>query len=238
MLTDQAGKFVSQREYPQLALLSVAFTADGLSVSGPDRPPLLIPFHLHASQSVLVAIWNDETEAYPVDDVANIWFSDYIGESLSLVVMPDHTHRPIRHSYFPGDTVSFADGYPMLLIGESSLDDLNSRLDIPLPMNRFRPNLVTRGNEAYSEDNWAEIKIGNEHVHGVSNCSRCAMTTINQETAERGVEPIKTLAEYRNVGKKVIFGRNLIPADIGWIHVGDEVEIVSFDAADASENEF
>jgi uncharacterized protein YcbX len=228
MLVDADGKFISQREFPKLALTSVRFEQDGIVVLAGGQEPLLVPFDLHASETINVRIWADETVAFPVDPVAAEWFSTYIGSPATLVVMPQNTVRPITPTFFPTDTVSFADEFPIMLLGENSLNDLNTRLDKPLPMNRFRPNIVTTGHDAFSEDTWADIKIGSEHIHGVYGCARCSMTTIDQETAERGIEPLKTLATFRKFGQKIIFGRDLIPETTGWIHVGDPVEVLSY----------
>lgn len=230
MLVDENGKFVSQREFPKLALTTVKIEPEGIIVIAPGQEPLLVPYHLHASEPIKVKIWADETEAYPVDTVTDAWFTNYIGAPVQLVVMPENTVRPITPAFFPTDTVSFADEFPIMLLGENSLKDLNTRLDKPVSMNRFRPNIVTEGHEAFSEDTWSDIKIGTETIHAVYGCARCAMTTIDQETAERGVEPLKTLATFRKFGQKVIFGRDLIPESTGWIHVGDEVEVLSYSA--------
>jgi uncharacterized protein len=146
---------------------------------------------------------------------------------LRLVVMQTDTQRLIRRQFIPGAIVSFADGYPILLIGQESLSDLNSRLDTPILMNRFRPNIVTVGAAAFEEDNWKEIHIGSEVMHGVSDCSRCMITTINQESAETSREPLRTLAGYRLVDQEIMFGRNIIPETTGCIHVGDSVQVLS-----------
>ena len=225
MLIDQQGKFVSQREYPKLALTTVAFSGDGLLVNAPGMSPLLVPFNLMSSVPTPVRVWNDRCEGRKVDDSADSWFSDYLANPVSLVVMPEFSRRPAKRAVHPDDELSFADGYPILLIGQSSLDDLNSRLETPILMNRFRPNIVVSEAEPYEEDGWVEFTIGTELLHGVSNCSRCVMTTIEQETATRNTEPLHTLAKYRLRGQKIIFGRNLIPGSTGWIHVGDEVLI-------------
>ncbi len=145
--------------------------------------------------------------------------------------MPEETKRKVNPLYAVRrfqDTVSFADGYPFLLIGESSLADLNSRLETPLPMNRFRPNLVVRGGEAFAEDRWKKIRVGERTFHVVRPCARCVITTVDQARGEKaGNEPLKTLATYRNKNGKVLFGQNLIAEGAGgMVKVGDQIEIL------------
>jgi uncharacterized protein YcbX len=123
--------------------------------------------------------------------------------------------------------VSFADGYPLLIIGQASLDGLNARLTEPLPMNRFRPNLVFTGGEPHEEDNWSDFRVGTISFRGVKPCGRCVMTTIDQQTAEKGGEPLKTLATYRKNGHKILFGQNLVALSTGKIRVGDRIELMS-----------
>jgi uncharacterized protein len=226
MLVDDNGRFISQREFPEIALLSVAFHGEGLIVTDPAGRQLLVPYYLKRSTSIIVKVWSDECEALSVDTAADEWFSEYLSTRVALVVMPDSTRRRSKGALTPEDIVSFADAYPIVLIGENSLADLNSRLDEPIMMNRFRPNLVTSGHQAFSEDTWQEISIGTERLHAVSNTGRCVMTNIVQETAKRMLEPLQTLATYRLSDQKIKFGRNLIPASFGWIHVGDEVEVI------------
>jgi uncharacterized protein YcbX len=148
--------------------------------------------------------------------------------------MPEETRRKVNYFYavHKDDTVSFADGYPFLLIGESSLGDLNARLENPVKMNRFRPNFVVSGAEAFAEDDWKQIKIGTTEFHVVKPCGRCVMTTIDQASGEKqGVEPLKTLASYRtpkrSINKKILFGQNLIAENVGEVvKIGDKVEII------------
>jgi uncharacterized protein YcbX len=121
--------------------------------------------------------------------------------------------------------VSFADGFPFLLISEESLADLNRRLAYPLPMNRFRPNLVVAGGEPYAEDGWSRMEIGNLRLQVVKPCGRCLVTTTDQDTGERGKEPLRTLATYRKVGSEVMFGQNVVHENIGRLRVGDSVTL-------------
>ena len=113
--------------------------------------------------------------------------------------------------------------YPVLIIGQSSLDDLNQRMKEPLPMNRFRPNIVFTGGEPYEEDGWKNFRIGQNRFVGVKPCSRCVLTTVNQDTGKKGIEPLATLSTYRMRNNKVYFGQNLIPLDHNEIAEGDEI---------------
>jgi uncharacterized protein YcbX len=145
-----------------------------------------------------------------------------------MVYQPFESKRLIDQKYAKeNELVSFADGYPFLIIGQSSLDDLNLRLDEPLPMNRFRPNIVFTGGEPYQEDKMNRFKVANIAFYGVKPCARCVITTTNQETSERLAEPLKTLATYRKFENKVLFGMNLLNEGWGEIRVGDKIEIIA-----------
>lgn len=142
--------------------------------------------------------------------------------------MPEETHREVDQRYAqPGMITSFSDAYPFLLIGQGSLDDLNNRLAEPLPMNRFRPNIVFTGGQAFDEDLMNHIKIAGIDFYGAKLCARCVLTTINQETAVKAKEPLKTLATYRLKNKKILFGQNLIHEGTGVISVGSTLNVLS-----------
>ena len=147
--------------------------------------------------------------------------------SCRLVYFPEVNQRPVDEKYrIENDQVSLADGYPYLIIGQSSLDDLNSKLTNPLPMNRFRPNFVFTGGKPFEEDNWRNFAIGKSRFAGVKPCGRCVLTTVNQETTERGTEPLATLATYRRTNNKIYFGQNLLALTCHDIYEGDTIELV------------
>jgi len=154
-------------------------------------------------------------------DEAAAWFSSLLELECRLVRFTGH--RPTGRG---GGEVAFADGYPVLLISQESLDDLNLRLDDPLPMNRFRPNLVVEGLGAYGEDSVRLLRIGQAVVELVKPCARCVLTTVDQDTAAKGHEPLKTLAAFRNIDGGILFGQNGIPRTLGTVHVGDPIEIL------------
>ncbi|MBC7919885.1 MAG: MOSC domain-containing protein [Ferruginibacter sp.] len=228
MLTDPSGRFLTQRNFPEMALLDVEMTATGLGVRHRKQPlPLLtIPFAPSGAAPVRVVVWDDVCQALPVSREADEWFSTALGKPCRLVRMPDDSVRRVDADYVaePFNT-SFSDGYPLLIIGQASLDHLNARLPAALPMNRFRPNLVFTGGEPHEEDTWRHFRVGEAEFRGVKPCGRCVVTTIDQQTAEQGLEPLRTLATYRKQGRKILFGQNLVALSGGTVRVGDTVEV-------------
>jgi uncharacterized protein YcbX len=228
MLVDETGKFLSQRQLPRMALITVLLEGEQLVVKAPNRETLSIPLHLDRNR-IPVQVWNDVCEAIPLGEEVSQWFSEFLETSCQLVYMPDSSFRPVNPRYTTDkQQVSFADGFPFLLISEASLQDLNQRLDEPVPMNRFRPNLVVSGCEAFAEDGWCSIRIGSIPFRVVKPCERCIITTVNQALGIRGKEPLQTLAQYRRRNGQILFGQNLIQGKLGTLQVGDSVEIDSF----------
>ncbi|WP_245579229.1 MOSC domain-containing protein [Algoriphagus mannitolivorans] len=226
MLVDHQGAFVSQRTFPQLALLGVELFAKHLLVFHKYNPSqkLEISLDLAEGPEIPVVIWDDEVLGKLVSKEVDRWFSDFLGFGVHLVVMPETTHRKVDPRYaVKGENVSFADGMPYLLISQESLDELNSRLEIPVPMNRFRPNIVISGGEPFIEDQLKAVQIGGLDFRIVKPCARCVLTTVDQETGEKGKEPLRTLSLYRTQNNKVMFGQNVIALQSGVIRVGDEV---------------
>lgn len=234
MLVDGDGRFVTARQHPRLALVETSLDAGRLRVSVPGFNPLNLPLAEGDEERIAVTVWNDRLEAPRVSDVADAWFSHYLGIACRLVRMTGDVVRPVDADYGRADDrVSFADGFPLLVIAERSLDDLNGRLATPVSMRRFRPNLVVSGGQAYAEDRWRRIRVGEVEFEGVKCCSRCVFTTIDPDTGARdpGQEPLRTLGTYRRRDGKVYFGRNLIPRVPGHIRVGDRVEVLAIDTA-------
>jgi hypothetical protein len=225
MLVDEEGEFLSQRSFPRLALVEPSFENELLTLRNPEALPLTLPSTPDSTDQIRVEVWGDQCHAIRVSEAADTWFSDFLDVSCSLVYMPDSTRRRVDQDFSTSeDLVSFADGFPFLLVGQSSLDDLNRRLDDPVPMNRFRPNIVVSGTEPFAEDNWDEIRIGSVDFTVAKPCSRCTVTTVDQESGDRGKEPLRTLASYRRSGDKVLFGQNLIHQNRGRIRVDDPVD--------------
>lgn len=228
MLVDDHNQQLTQREVHTMALLKVQVIEQGLLIQNSNAPgaELLVPFQPATSETMMVSVWSNHCRAQRVSDAADAWFSKQLGLSCKLVYMPDATHRYVDGRYAHNKEVtSFSDGYPLLLIGQASLDDLNSRLAAPLPMNRFRPNIVFNGGTPYLEDSMKHFEISGITFSGVKPCSRCVMTTINQQTGEKAKEPLKTLSTYRMKNKKIYFGQNLLYAGTGVITIGDVITI-------------
>jgi len=234
MIVDADGRFISQRTRPPLALVIPDLRPGLLELAAPGHPPLLVPLNddggprAGAAAVRDVVIWNDTVAAVDAGDEAAAWLSGAVGESARLVHMPDGARRAVNERYgAPGDHVSFADAYPYMLISTASLDDLNARLPRPLPMNRFRPNLVVTGCAPYAEDGWRRVRIGPVVFRVVKPCIRCTVTTVDQATGTPdGPEPLRTLAGYRNADGGVRFGMNLIAEGEGLVRAGEEVELL------------
>jgi len=230
MLVNSDGRFLSQREIPAMALLGTAIAPPYLQVFSKQNPSqsISIPLEIETEKhpKLMVEIWGDRCAARVVSEEINQWFSAHLAQDIRLVYMPDTTRRRTDGRYAPkGHTVSFADGFPFLIIGQASLDALNERLEQAVPMNRFRPNLVFSGGEAFEEDDWSHFTIENAPFQGVKPCARCIIITTDQDTAERAAEPIKTMATFRKKGNKILFGQNVVWLGEGapLIRVGQEI---------------
>ncbi|NEQ97751.1 MAG: MOSC domain-containing protein [Cyanothece sp. SIO2G6] len=218
MVVDANGKFMTQRKFPQMARIQVQLGDRDLCISAPGIQDLSVPLQSYSGHdSVIVDVWGDRCAAIPVGPESRAWFTQVLATDCQLVYMPDGSDRPTDHGKLgPEQQVSFADAYPFLLISEASLADLNSRLDEPIPMNRFRPNLVVAGCDAFAEDQWDVIQIGSLSFNVAKACARCTIPTVDQATGIRGKEPLTTLASYRRWDGQIWFGQNLV-------QVGDEV---------------
>ncbi|MEU7008943.1 MOSC N-terminal beta barrel domain-containing protein [Streptomyces sp. NPDC046332] len=234
-VVDASGKVVTQRRHTRMTLASAEpLPGGGISVSAPGLPVLAIEVP-RPSATIRVDVFDTPVEAVPAGPAADAWFSAFLETEVRLVHMDDPARRrPIDPAYaLPGETVSFADGYPLLATTTSSLDALNSLIaqgehadEGPLPMNRFRPNVVIEGTTPWAEDGWTRLAIGEVMFRAAKSSGRCVVTTTDQLTGERGKEPLRTLAEHRRQGSKLIFGQNLVPEHPGTIRVGDEVKIL------------
>ncbi len=233
MLVDQNNNFMTQREFPRMATLAVEAAESGLKVTREINDRISILPEPQNGEMAWVRVWRNVCRARVYEDEVNGWFSEALETKCRLVLMPDETERKVNHHYkiHDNDVVSFADGYPFMLLGEGSLADINSRLETPVPMNRFRPNFVVSGTEAFAEDHWKKFRIGSNIFYGVKLCGRCVITTVDQDKGVKGKEPLRTLASYRTAKlgskMKVRFGQNLIAEKPGGVvRVGDEVEVI------------
>ncbi|VVO33013.1 MOSC domain-containing protein [Pseudomonas fluorescens] len=231
MLVDEAsGRFLTQRAVPQMSQLSALWNAaGGLSLSAPGLSPIEVPLPAADAQLRGVTIWRDTLRVPDAGDEAGAWVSEFIGKSTRLVQVPVERARTTQAGYGrDDDQVAFADGFPLLLIGQGSLDDLSERVGRPLEMLRFRPNLVIEGSDAYAEDGWKRILIGDIEFRVVKPCSRCILTTIDPQTGHRNAdrEPLATLQQYRAQEDGAMFGQNLVNDGNGWLEVGMPVTIL------------
>lgn len=227
MLVDENGKFLTQRIKPEMALFRTEIQENNLYVYHQSNPHngIEIPFNQSSGKKIKSQVWDDPVEALHVSPAADAWFSMQLNKPCQLIKMDMNNKRYIENKYkVNNEYVSFADSMPFLIIGQASLDDLNKRLENPVPMSRFRPNIEFTGAGPFQEDTWDKIQIGKVIFQVTKPCARCVMTTIDQETGSKGKEPLKTLAKYRNVDGKILFGQNLIALNEGEISIGDEVK--------------
>ena len=245
MLVDGDGVFITQRELPLMAMLHCSSGSNGFRVSDTrDDAYIDLPWEIEEGERRRAWIWRDEIEVVHAPVEVSAWFADRLGITCSLVHMPETTHRPINPTYAKGIT-ALNDGYPYMILSQASLDDLNARIngsisrsadqpmqsgtlaDRPidqladLGMDRFRPSIVIAGGEAYQEDGWKEIAIGEAKFSLVKPSLRCAITTTDQRTGERGKEPLRMLATYRRIGNDVKFGMNAVAVNGEVVRVGD-----------------
>lgn len=222
MLTDRNGIFLTQRNHPKLALAATKLSGEHIALSAPGLDPVQIPLELAEGEPIQTEVWGSKVKALQASREAHEWFSTLLGVPSLLVHMPASSLRPVQHSSaLKTDHIAFSDAFPVLIISEASLEDLNSRLVQPVPMNRFRPNIVVRGCGPYEEDTWKDLRIGALSFLGAKPCDRCATTTVDQSTGIKGTEPLRTLAGYRSRDGGVYFGQNLIHRSQGILRLGD-----------------
>lgn len=227
MVVDAEGGFLTQRTVPRLATIGVRLADDRLVLSATGRQPVAVGVVPDGAVPETVSVWRHTVGALPVSEAADAWLSDHLGLEARLVWMPPTTVRPAKRDPAGiGPRISFADAYPFLVVSRESLDALNERLDEPLPMNRFRPNVVIAGAGAFAEDGWSRFRIGTVEFDAGSPCARCATTTVDQATGEKGKEPLRTLATFRRHENEVMFGQNAIHRGPGEIRVGMPVEVL------------
>ncbi|OKS89342.1 MOSC domain-containing protein [Mucilaginibacter polytrichastri] len=228
MLVDDNNRFISQREFARMALLQMTIESDGLRVTDKSNESfILVPFEPETNIVVKATVWDDSCEGTLVSAEADKWFTRILGINARLIYMAEVSRREVDPRYaHQKEITSFADGYPFLLIGQASLDELNTRLQNQIRMDRFRPNIVFTGGEPYAEDVMPHIRINEINFYGVKRCARCVMITIDQQHATKNVEPMKILAGYRAQNNKIFFGQNLLHSGTGNISIGDALQII------------
>ena len=226
MLVDKFGVAITQRDQPRLALVKTALSGGGLGLRFcDDQLQVAIPTAQAKRRSVQV--WGDHVNAVDAGDKAAHWLAERLERDCRLVYIPDDSVRLVDGIYASaGETVGFADAFPLLLISQASLDDLNNRLETPVPMNRFRPNLVVEGCEPFAEDGWKRIRVGEVEFELAKPCDRCVMPSINQETAEKDTQINRVLASFRRRDGKIYFGQNLLYSGAGILRLSSPVEVI------------
>ncbi|MCB1775311.1 MAG: MOSC domain-containing protein [Gammaproteobacteria bacterium] len=227
MVVDAEGRFLSQRQQARMSLVDVEIDGDGELWLHAEGMAPLSP-RVNGAERRRVTVWSDDVVGERVDPATDAWLSAFLDTSCQLVRFPDDIVRPVDPAFAAAqDQVGFADGFPFLLISEASLTDLNARLQQPVDMIRFRPNLVVSGCEPFEEDSWRRIRIGPIEFRVAKPCSRCIIPTIDPATGERGREPLATLMTYRRRDNKVYFGQNLVHDHQAVLEQGMAVEVLA-----------
>lgn len=227
MLVDEAGQFVTQRSAPKLATFGVELREAEVVVSRADVGSLQVPLQVRNSPSVQVEVWGSTVMASPVGPAFDAYFSNALGRALRLVYMPDTVERPVSPKWAPdGGIVSFADGFPYLVITRSALDEVSQRSGQTITAARFRPNIVISGPTSHAEDDWSGFEVAQTRFTCVKPCERCQMVGLDPATGESSKEPLRSLAEYRKRDGKVWFGQNLVAEGSGQISVGDVARVL------------
>ena len=227
VVTGSDGRFLTQRQFPRMCLVTVAQHDEMLRLTAPGQPDLMLDPQAAASARTPVVVWRDTIAACDMGDTVAAWFSAFLGVAARLYFMPEDSVRAVDPSYArPGDRVGFADGFPLLLTAQASLDDINQALPAAVGMERFRPNVVVSGTLAYAEDEWQRVRIGTIEFDVVKPCSRCVIPSIDPQTGEQQPVVAQTLARLRRRGNAVYFGQNLIQRGEGSIALGDRVTVL------------
>ncbi|HEX7480781.1 MAG TPA: MOSC N-terminal beta barrel domain-containing protein [Polyangiales bacterium] len=227
MIVDDNGRFMTQREHPRMALIRVKLTPTALVLETEGMPKLTLDTATRSERRRHVQVWEAHLPAESLGHSAAQWLGEVLGTPCELVRFADDAVRIVDRRYVLDERrVGFADAFPMLIISEASLDALNLRLLQPVPMNRFRPNVVVSGTEPHAEDSWKLLRVGQLLIDVAKPCARCTVPTVDQTTGIAGKEPMATLARYRTKDHKVYFGQNCVHRDFGMLRVGDELEIL------------
>ena len=226
MLVNADGQFLSQRKYPAMARIQPQIKGDNLQVNAPGQSTLVVPLKRPDDKRIEVQIWDDRCSAAWVSDTADRWFSDVLQTDCKLVFQPPSERRLVTPEY-AGDhqIVSFADGFPLLVVSHASISELNRRMDANLDINRFRANIVIEGCDAHAEDDWSRISVGGIDIRLVKACSRCSIPSVDQHSAEINPAVLTTLASYRRRNNKIYVGMNGFHLSNGSLRVGQTVTV-------------
>ena len=234
MVVDAYDHFMTARKFPRMTLVRAQSSEHGLQLDAPGMPSLHVNAPHASGERLATEVWGAAVLPLLADASAHAWMSQWLGVNCRIVHMDDACRRAVRAKYDgrygeEGDEVSLADGFPLLLISQGSLDHLNTKLAAPVPMLRFRPNLVVSGTSAHAEDDWKRIRIGEVEMDVVKPCTRCVLTTVdfNRGEFDPSGEPLRTLISYRRTNDGVSFGQNLIPRGTGVLRIGDAVSVLA-----------
>lgn len=224
MVVNSSGKFLTQRQIPKLCLVETKVQAGQLVLSAPDMASLTVG---RSNNRVRTKVWKDQLLASDCGDQVARWMSRFLGKDCRLVEMPESTKRLVDTDYAKhGETVSFADGFPLLVLSQASLDDFGEKLGQPIDAERFRPNIVVQGCAPYAEDSWQEIEIEGIRLSLVKPCSRCIIPSIDQATGAKEMQVNQALLKYRRRDGKTYFGQNALHRSVGSIAVGANVKVI------------
>lgn len=228
VVTDARGRFVTARRFPRMVLVQPTLVGAGLSLAAPGSDTLRLDPPSFPDSYDKIRVWRDEVDAQRCTREADEWFTRFLGIDARLYFMGEHTQRPRRG----GGKVSFADAAELLVLSAASVADLNTRLETPVGIRNFRPNLVVSGSTPYAEDDWPDFQVGTARLRALWRCSRCVLTTVDPDTGRLHPDrqPLETLMQYRRDGEQAMFGLNVGVARPGRLRVGDAIE---FDREDA-----
>jgi uncharacterized protein len=220
MVVDADGRFMTQRELYKMALIDTAITDSGLVLSQEGKGSVEVPFEPKGATRE-VQVWKSFCQAQEVGEEPNRWLSDTLGRSAALVYMPETTERPLAPPEGKqGEVIAFSDAQPILIASQASIEDLNGKLKNPIPIRRFRPNVVVKGCDAFEEDRWQSIQFGDVALRKTKRCGRCLVTTIDIQTGTPSDEPLRTLNAFRKDGNNVFFGCYYVPESFGELRIG------------------
>ena len=226
MVANAEGKMLTGRTCPEIVLIQATPSALGVALSAAGRPGLFIPNEVFR-QAHPAQVWGTDFQAWAGARAADEWISDFLGLPCRLLWTGAQPTRRLKSD--PQVPVTFADGFPLLLANQASLDELSGRIGRPMTMARFRPNLVVSGAEPWAEDGWTRLRIGGIEFEVAKPCERCVFTTVDPETGRKSPdqEPLRTLATYRKTPAGVIFGQNLVARGSGVLEAGMAVEVLA-----------